>query len=443
MTKRRLTLLLALVLPSCGGGSSPTASSTPAPGGSASGVTCTASGEISYVRDVLRQYYYWYKQLPDPDPSGFSSPEAYLEAVRYKPLDTTYSYITSKASSDAFYSDSQYIGFGLAYRQTGDLEMRVTQVFPGSPMADAGLDRGHYLVSIGGKAIGDLIQTGEIATIFGPDQIGYSTTISWRAGSGPVQSASVTKRLVTIPTVSQTAVYNVGSSRVGYVHFRNFVQPSVDALTSAFQQLKDQGATDVVIDLRYNGGGLLTVAQHLASLIAGAPLVGKTFVQLTLNDKQSSQNTTYSFQSKPQALAVPRLVVIATRASASASETIINGLRPYMDVKVVGDTTYGKPVGQYNFDFCDKVLYPVVFAVTNANGQADYFGGIPADCAAADDVDHALADAREASLAEALNVLRTGRCSGQAAAAQARIEGLRARVREIPLDGWQLTRNAW
>src|SRR5262245_4933130 len=199
MTKRHLTLLLALALPSCGGGSSPTSSSTPSPGGSASGVTCTASGEISYVRDVLRQYYYWYQQLPDPAPSGFSSPEAYLEAVSYKPLDTTSSNITSKASSDAFYSDSQYIGFGLAYRQTGDLEMRVTQVFPGSPMAEAGLDRGHYLVSIGGKPIADLIRSGEIATIFGPDTIGFSTTISWRAGNGPAQSATVTKRLVTIP----------------------------------------------------------------------------------------------------------------------------------------------------------------------------------------------------------------------------------------------------
>jgi len=118
-------------------------------------------------------------------------------------------------------------------------------------------------------------------------------------------------------------------------------------------------------------------------------------------------------------------------------------LRPYMDVKVVGDTTYGKPVGQYSFEFCDKVLYPVVFQVLNANGQADYFTGIPADCAAADDVDHALADPSEASLAEALSVMRTGHCSGHAAAAGARIESLRARVREIPKDGWRLTLNAW
>ena len=442
--KRSLLLLAATILPSCGGGSpaAPSAPSSPTSGGG-SAVTCTAQGEIAFVRDTLLQYYFWYKQLPDPDVKGFSTPEAYLEAVRYKPLDTTYSYITSQASSTAFYSDSQYIGFGLSYKQTGDLEMRVTQAYPGSPVADVGLDRGHYLVSIGGRTIADLIQTGDIATIFGPDTIGYSTTIAWRAGNGPVQSATVAKRLVTIPTVSQTGVYDVGSARVGYIHFRNFVTPSTDALTNAFQQLKDQGATDLVMDLRYNGGGLLSVAQHLASLIAGAPLVGKTFVALTLNDKQSAQNQTYAFQTKPQALAVPRLVVIATRGTASASETIINGLRPYMDVKVVGDTTYGKPVGQFEFDFCDKVLYPVVFQVLNANGTGDYFTGIPADCAAADDIDHALADPNEASLAEALSVMRTGHCSGQANAALARIEGLRARVREIPTDGWRRTINAW
>ena len=124
--------------------------------------------------------------------------------------------------------------------------------------------------------------------------------------------------------------------------------------------------------------------------------------------------------------------MIATRGSASASEAIINGLRPYMDVKVVGDTTYGKPVGQYGFDFCEKVLYPVAFLVTNARGEADYFNGIPADCAAADDVDHALASPQEASLAEALYVVRNGRCSGTAAA-QAEVQArFRERVRPIP-----------
>ena len=439
MIRRRLGVALAAVLAlSCGSGS-PTSSDS----SSRAGTSCTTLGEVTFVRDTLQSWYYWYKELPSPDPASFGSPEAYLDSVRYRTLDSSYSYITSKASSDAFYSDSQFIGFGISTLQTGELELRLAQVFPGSPAADASLDRGDYLVAVGGKAVADLIRSGEIGTIFGPEQVGYSLEFAWRRPGGAEQRATLTKRLVTIPTVSQTAVLDDGPYRVGYVHFRNFVQPSVDALNTAFTQVRDGGATELVLDLRYNGGGLLSVAQHLAGLIGGDPLVGKLWVQLTHNDKQTSRNTAYNFEAKPQALGVTRLVVIATRASASASETIINGLRPYMDVKVVGDTTYGKPVGQYGFDFCDKVLYPVAFLVTNARGQADYFDGIPADCAAADDVDHALASPSEAALAEALYVVRHGRCSGQAAARAEVQARARARVRPVPADPWRQLLNAW
>ena len=116
-----------------------------------------------------------------------------------------------------------------------------------------------------------------------------------------------------------------------------------------------------------------------------------------------------------------------------------------MDVKVVGDTTYGKPVGQYGFDFCDKVLYPVAFLVTNARGEADYFDGIPADCAAADDVDHALAEPpRRPRSRRPSTCVRNGRCSGTAAAAGRGPGPLPRRAcGEIPQDGWRQTLNAW
>ncbi len=439
--RRPAVVLLAAFALSCGGGgSSPTSPST---GGGTGSSNCTTAGQCTFVRDVMQSYYYWYKELPNPDPASFSSPEAYLDSVRYRALDSSFSYITSKASSDAFYSDSQFIGFGLSYKATSATELRLVQTFPGSSAADAGMDRGDTLLTIAGKAVADLIRTGEIGTIFGAEQEGVTVEFTWRDLQGREKGATLVKRKVTIPTVSQTAVLNAGPSRVGYIHFRNFVQPSVEALNTAFTQVRDAGANELVLDLRYNGGGLVSVAQHLAGLIAGPPLVGQVFVQFTHNDKQTSRNTSYKFEAKPQALAVTRLVVIATRGSASASEAIINGLRPYMDVKVVGDTTYGKPVGQYGFDFCEKVLYPVAFLVTNARGQADYFDGIPADCAAADDVDHALASPQEASLAEALYVVRNGRCSGTAAA-QAEVQArFRERVPEIPKDGWRQILNAW
>ena len=127
-------------------------------------------------------------------------------------------------------------------------------------------------------------------------------------------------------------------------------------------------------------------------------------------------------------------MVITTGGSASASELIINSLRPFMNVTVVGDRTFGKPVGQYGFDFCDKTLFPVAFATENALAQADYFDGIPADCAAADDLDHQIADPGEGSLAEALYYLRRGRCSGRAST-EAEVQARRRMVLPRPYEG--------
>jgi len=186
-----------------------------------------------------------------------------------------------------------------------------------------------------------------------------------------------------------------------------------------------------------------SVAQHLGGLIGGAGTNGQVFVEFFHNDKNTRRNSTLRFEDPAQALDLSRLVVITTRGSASASESVINSLRPFLPVTVVGDTTYGKPVGQYGFDFCDQVLYPVAFAVRNAQGQGDYFGGIPADCPAADDLDHPLGDSAEASVAEALHYLRTGGCSGQAAAARQAHARRSAAFTPLPADGWQQLVNAW
>ena len=182
------------------------------------------------------------------------------------------------------------------------------------------------------------------------------------------------------------------------------------------RSLKAAGATELVLDLRYNGGGLVDVAVHLASLIGGARISGQVMINWTHNDKVGPiLNKVTRFNETPeQTLNLQRLVVITTRSSASASELIINSLRPYMPVTVIGDTTYGKPVGQYGFNFCEKVLVPVAFSLKNANNEGDFFDGIPADCAAPDDITHQLGDPAEASYAEALTFIRTGACSARA-----------------------------
>jgi hypothetical protein len=122
-------------------------------------------------------------------------------------------------------------------------------------------------------------------------------------------------------------------------------------------------------------------------------------------------NKATRFANPEQALNLQRLVVITSRSSASASELVINSLRAYIPVTTIGDTTYGKPVGQYGLRFCDKVLYPVAFSIKNANLEGDFFDGLPPDCAAADDSSHQLGDPAERSFAEALTFIRTGACT--------------------------------
>lgn len=401
--------------------------------------TCTPTSQNLFVRDVLTSYYYWYRELPPINPTNYASPEAVLEAARYRPLDATFSYITSRAANAAFYGDSQFVGLGIS-TATGSDELRVLQVFPESPAAEAGMARGDRIVEINGRRVSALVADGTIGSAFGASEAGVAASLVFRSRDGQERRATLTKRVVTIPTVSLTRTFDVDGRRVGYLFFRNFVEPSYQALTDAFLALKEAGARDVVVDVRYNGGGLVDVAVHLGALVGGAPTAGQVFAEFKHNDKHPELNETLRFGSPAVDLGLSRLFVITTRASASASELLINSLRPYVPVTVIGDATYGKPVGQYGFTFCDKVFAPVAFSLVNAQGAGDYFDGIQPDCVAADDVEHDLGSAAEASLAEALFVIRQGRCSQASTAERAAT----ARTSLMPRPtGWQAIVNAY
>jgi len=402
----------------------------------------SAASQNIWVRDQLNLWYYWYQYLPgNVSATSYRTPEEYLEAVRYRPTDNYYSYITSAAANDAFYSDSQFIGYGFG-QQTAATEIRVLQVYDGSPALEAGLSRGDRITHVNGKTVAAMVADGTVGSAFGLAEVGVVSEITFVKPNGETHSARMVKALVTIPTVSLTQVVEVDGRKVGYLFFRNFVRPSVAALDEAFAALKAAGATELILDLRYNGGGLVDVAVHLASLIGGTRTSGQVLINYVHNDKIGPiLNKTTRFNEAPQqALNLQRLVVIATRSSASASELIINSLRPYMPVTVIGDTTYGKPVGQYGMNFCDKVLVPVAFALKNVNNEGDFFDGIPADCAAGDDITHQLGDPAEASYAEALTFLRTGSCSPRS---EETSRAQRARLGSVPrLTGWAAILNA-
>ncbi len=425
---RAITLLIGIVLTLC----------VPSPAGAQSGPrNCTRTSQNLFVRDVLDDYYLWYRTIPRLNPANYASPEAYLEAARYRPLDETFSYVTSRAANDAFFSDSQFVGIGISTQATAT-ELRVLQVFPDSPASEAGVGRGDRIVEIEGRSVADLVASGEIDGALGASTAGVTVNLGVRSRQGVERSVTLVKRVVTIPTVSLTRTFAVDGRTVGYLLFRNFVEPSTAALDAAFAALAEAGASEVVIDMRYNGGGLVSVAVHLASLVGGSLTEGRVFAQFRHNDRKTVLDETLRFARAGAAPALSRLFVITTRASASASELLINSLRPHLPVIVIGGTTFGKPVGQYSFAFCDKVLAPVSFSLVNADGEGDYFAGIAPTCAAADDIDHDLGAGDEAALAEAFTFIRTGACSAPQVAARTRAVG----APPARATGWQALVNA-
>jgi C-terminal processing protease CtpA/Prc len=160
--------------------------------------------------------------------------------VRYRPLDTSFSYITSRADNAAFFDDSQYVGLGFVDKLFGR-DYRAIEVYAGSPAAEAGIERGARFLEIGGRSVESWLQTGELGNAFGPRQAGVTVQVRFQDTQGSVRSATLTKRAVTIPTVSATRVFDVDGRRVGYVYFRNFVRPSTQALSDAFATLRAAG----------------------------------------------------------------------------------------------------------------------------------------------------------------------------------------------------------
>jgi C-terminal peptidase prc len=411
----------------------------PAPAAAQASInSCSTVGKNLRVRDVMSDIYLWYAEMPNLDPAGFNSPEAYLEAVRYMVLDSHFSYISSREANRAFFGESQYVGLGVSWSVRGD-ELRVLQVFPDSPASEAGLTRGDRIDAIGGVPAARLIATNSIGEAVGDEVIGLSVRVDFTGRDGVARGGHLAKRVVTIPTVSLTRTFDVQGRRVGYIFFRNFVQPSFAALDEAFAQLASARVHDLVLDLRYNGGGLVSVAQHLASVVGGARTRGQVFAEYFHNDKNAHRNQAIRFEDKANAINLERLIVITTPSSASASELVINALRPFIPVVVIGDRTYGKPVGQYQIEFCDKMLAPVSFSLRNAHGQGDFFDGFAPDCAAADDVDHQLGDAEEASLREALFFAAAGRCRIDPTTMQR----TQTADREMRSVGWRSVLNAY
>ena len=241
-----------------------------------------------------------------------------------------------------------------------------------------------------------------------------------RDASGVEREVSITKTDFALDPVPRygAQIINDGGKQVGYVRLTNFINPAIDDLRDAFADFRAAGVTELVIDLRYNGGGGINVNEFFGDLLA-RNLDGQVFETIAFRDSKSSNDETYRFNARPQSIAPTRIAFITTRGTASASEALINGMQPYLgdNLAIIGENTFGKPVGQSAFDLsaCDDRLRILTIKLENANGQGEYFNGladtVPNSCRANDDFTRNFGDPQEDMLATALDFLAGRSCT--------------------------------
>lgn len=395
---------------------------------------CLSGQGRQEVFDIMRDWYFWNDETEQADKytssaDDFSDVEALLDFLRYRPseFDRGFTFVTTPEEEEAFFEEGKFIGFGFGLTRIGNThEIRITQIYAGSPAATAGLERGYSLVAIDGRSIAQIDLNEGLNEALGPSVVGDARTLSFQDRAGnPLPDIELTKASVDLDPVAEVKIIDNAGVDVGYVFFRTFIGTAVDELRAAMQQFKDELITHVIIDLRYNGGGLVSVAEVLGSLLAGPGNDGGIFFIQEFNSNNMSFNQTSLFQSESASLDLGKIVFITTGGSASASELLINGLQPYFQdpgesIAVIGSPSFGKPVGQSGFDFCDNTqrLRAVTFKTVNVNGFGDYFSGLPVDCQADDDLQALLGDENEDSLSVALQYLQDGTCANGMATAQ-------------------------
>jgi len=362
---------------------------------------CSVQQQNRYVHEVMKEYYLWYEQVDRViDYADFISPQLVLDYLRYDQYDAPggFSYLTTESSFQSLYDEGQYLGFGFSSETDQSGRVWVRFVYRDSPAGREGMQRGDEILSVTvngqTQVLTNITGNPDWRDIFGPDEEeGYEIEMTLAKSSGGNVTIQMSKTTVDINTVLHSEVINSGGKTTGYLVFNSFLSTSNAELSTVFQQFASAGVNRVILDLRYNSGGRVDVANNLASYLYKANNSTSLFNQLRYNDRNQADNTNYYLnENQDYALKPDQLIVITTGQTCSASEMIINGLAPYLPVKTVGSTTCGKPVGMNAFFFCEKALLPVTFAIENKNGAGGYYSGIDADCAASDDIDFSFGD---------------------------------------------------
>lgn len=430
----------------------------------------SAETEKAWVRGWIDETYLWFDEVPtNLVAANYVTPIDYFHVLKTPALTASgrpkdrYHFTADTASYRALTQNGVDIGYGFELALLSAApprDVRVAYLEPGSPAAQQGIVRGTKLIAIDGIDVAAGTDVAGLNAALNPATAGESHNFTLRAPDGSERAVSLTATSITRTPVQNVKTIATAGGTVGYMLFNEHLATAESQLIGAVNQLKGAGIADLVIDMRYNGGGLLDVASELAYMVApDAATSGTVFERMQFNRKNPFHVTTaqatlpfYSTSrgySTPAGLALPKLglsrvTVLTGPDTCSASESVVNSLRGVgVTVNLVGGATCGKPYGFFPQDNCGTTYFAIQFQGVNQQGFGDYGDGFAPTCAVADDFDHALGDPAEGRLAAALALQSSGACpaagTSKAEVARSKAEAggtpylVRSPIREIRL----------
>ena len=437
--------------------------------------------ENNWLRSWTSELYLWYDEVTDVDPSLYTTPNYFNEMKTFQtdaagePKDKFhFTYATS--TWESLSTSDVEPGYGVQWvllSSTPPRELVVAYTTPNTPATAANLARGAQILSIDGVDLVNADDQTSINTLnagISPATVGETHTFTVQdLGSTTTRTVTLTSQSVTENPVPLVTTFASSTGTVGYMVFDDQQATAEVGLINAVNQLKTAGVTDLVLDIRYNGGGYLDIASELAYMIAGpGPTTGETFYTQQFNSKNPSTNpvtgaalTPLGFHTDTQGfsttsgqplptLNLSRVYVLTGPSTCSASEAVMNGLQGVnVQVIQIGTTTCGKPYGFYAQDNCGTTYFSIEFRGVNAQDFGNYPDGFsPSNsvsaastatlpgCQVADDFTHALGDPAEARLSAALSYR-----AGNSCPAPSGMSGLKQLLRPLSATDGKLVRS--
>ncbi len=392
---------------------------------------CTPEGINAWVDAQMRDYYIYFDQVPVVNPSDYATAADLLDDLRVSPDE--YSSISPQVERETLFQEGETFGFGFRWRRDQQGALRFSNIVSGSPMSIAGAQRGDRILAINGIPELDLTDN-VLDNIFG--ELGIETTVAFTLARGneAAQIITATSTTYTINTVGEVSTFDVNGTKVGYIESSIFLRTSEAELDSAMETMLNENPTDVILDFRYNGGGYVYIAQKFSAQLIGNDFAGRTFQNSSFNSRYSQFNNVALLEEQTLTLDLPRVVILTTQNTASASEAIANNLKPYIDVVLIGTNTRGKPFASVSNPNCDLVLNAMDRITSNDAGE-NVLGGLEPTCRVNDEYLFPKSNPEDALLGAALNYIETNACPPVSSLGVS--TEIRANVISAPIDDYR------